>query len=356
VANSAPSSIKIHRLDIAGLLPRSGVKWWGQNASAEARCDIAVPGHVEPGRIWFKSVDQGHRAFKGDQVRFVAISEEPEGDEGRLVLDECMRACSSTGGRVVLEMTPQNGLTWVHDDLIEAGKYDARLIELDSSHNVLVPDYASLQRWLASLPEEERRMRQFGQFVDRRGLVYTGWARGDGERMGMGHVCDAFLIPPEWPRFRGVDFGLVNPTCCLWGALGDDDTLYIYREHYESGPTYAEHCHKILELERGEVIEAGWGDPAAAETIRDWAQQDLYLALANNDVNTGIDAVKDRLRYRSDQRPRLKVFRECRNLIREFEGYVWDPRRRDSAPVKKADHALDALRYLVMGVREWGSI
>lgn len=356
VANSAPSSIKIHRLDIAGLLPRAGVKWWGQNALAEARCEVTVPNYVEPGRIWFKSVDQGHRSFKGDQVRFVAISKEPEGDEGRLVLDECMRACSSTGGRVVLEMTPQNGMTWVHDDLLEARKYDARLIELDSSHNVLVPDYASLQRWLASLTEEERRMRQFGQFVDRRGLVYTGWARGDGERFGLGHVCDPFPIPAGWPRFRGVDFGLVNATCCLWGALGDDDTLYIYREHYEAGPTYAEHCAKILELECGEVIEAGWGDPAAAETIRDWALHDLYLSLANNDVNTGIDAVKDRLRYRSDGRPRLKVFRECRNLIREVEGYVWDPKRRDASPVKKADHAMDAIRYLTMGVREWGQI
>lgn len=66
--------------------------------------------------------------------------------------------------------------------------------------------------------------------------------------------------------------------------------------------------------------------------------------------------MKDRLRYRSDDRPRLKVFRECRNLIREVDGYVWDPKRRDPTPVKKHDHSADALRYLIMGVREWAQI
>jgi hypothetical protein len=353
VTNSAALSIKIHRLDIAGLLPRAGVRWWGQNALAEARCEISVSGYAEPARIWFKSTDQGHRAFKGDQVRFVAISEEPEGDEGRLVLDECMRACAATGGRVVLEMTPQNGMTWVYDDLVEGGKYDVRIIELDSSNNVLVADHASLMRWLESLSDEERQMRQLGRFIDRRGLVYTGWARGDGSRDGMGHVVDDFPVPREWTRFRGVDFGLVNPTCVLWGALGDDEILYVYRELYEAGPTYREHAERVRELERGEVIEAGWGDPSARDAIDDWAGLDVYLDGANNAVQYGIDAVKNRLRVQSDGRPRLKVFRSCVNLIREIEGYVWDPRRRDPTPVKKKDHAADAMRYLVVGTEEW---
>lgn len=353
VTNSASLSIKIHRLDIAALLPRGGVKWWGQNAQAEARCEISVAGYAEPARIWFKSTDQGHRAFKGDQVRFVAISEEPEGDEGRLVVDECMRACAATGGRVVLEMTPQNGMTWTYDDFVEGSKYGVRVLELDSSHNVMVADHASLMRWLESLPPEERQMRQLGRFTDRRGLVYTGWARGDGSRDGMGHVVDDFEVPPEWTRFRGVDFGIVNPTCCLWGTLGDDEVLYVYRELYEAGPTYREHGERVRELEAGELVEAGWGDPAARDAIDDWAGLDVYLDPANNAVQYGIDAVRNRLRVQSDGRPRLKVFRSCENLIRELEGYVWDPRRKDPTPVKKKDHAADALRYLVVGVEEW---
>lgn len=353
VTNSAALSIKIHRLDIAALLPRVGVHWRGQNALAEARCDIIVPGYAEPARIWFKSTDQGHRAFKGDQVRFVAISEEPEGDEGRLVLDECMRACAATNGRVVLEMTPQNGMTWVHDDLVEGGKFDVRIIKVDSENNVMVQDHASLMRWLASLTPEEREMRQRGEFVDRRGLVYAGWARGDGSRDGMGHVYDDFDIPPEWTRFRGVDFGLVNPTAVVWGALGPDEVLYIYREHYEAGPTYREHAERVVELEAGEVIECGWGDPAAPDAIDEWAQHDIYLSKANNAVAYGIDRVTDRLRVRSDGRPRLKVARSCANLIREIEGYVWDRQRKDPVPLKRKDHAVDSMRYLCVGVEEW---
>ena len=40
----------------------------------------------------------------------------------------------------------------------------------------------------------------------------------------------------------------------------------------------------------------------------------------------------------------------CPNLIREIEGYVWDPKLGEKgidAPLKRDDHALDALRYAV---------
>ncbi len=40
--------------------------------------------------------------------------------------------------------------------------------------------------------------------------------------------------------------------------------------------------------------------------------------------------------------------RRCRNLIKEFQSYVWDPKclkTGEDKPLKENDHALDALRY-----------
>jgi phage terminase large subunit len=42
---------------------------------------------------------------------------------------------------------------------------------------------------------------------------------------------------------------------------------------------------------------------------------------------------------------------ECTNLIKEIEGYVWDPREAKKGydePLKENDHAIDALRYALM--------
>ena len=351
VAPSAASSIKIHRRDIDALLPQSR-HWRGMHASAEAMVEIPCPGYREPAVIWFKSVDQGHRAFKGDQMRAVGISEEPDGDEGRLVLDECMRGCSSTGGRVVVEMTPQNGMTWTHDDLLVDRRYDCRIVSLVSSHNVLVPDHASLLRWLASLSPEERRMREFGEFVDRRGQVYAGWSRGDGDRWGLGHLCEPFEIPRDWPRYRGHDFGQTqrNGTGCLWFAEGDD-ALYCYREYYLANePSFAVHARNVLALQpRDERISGAWGDPASAEGREAFAAAGLPMDPADNELAGGISRCAERLRV-VGSRPRMKVFRTCTEFTRQIEAYRRDPNARDGRPIKRDDHLPDCWRYVESGL------
>lgn len=357
-AQTGATSIALHRKVLMDqLLPREGLTCWMLNTPMEARIDVAVPGYERPATIWFKSVDQGHRKFKGSEYRFAAITEEPEGDEGRMVFEELMRGCSSVGGRVVLDMTPQNGMTWVYDDLYTARQYGCQVVELDTTHNALVPDYASVQRWLASLTEDQRRVRQRGQFVDRKGAIFTEWTRGTGERHGPGHLCDPFDVPPEWPRFRAADFGLDDPTTVLWGALGDDSTLYVYRQYYERGRTYGEHAATVRELSGGESYRASVGDPSAGgrAAMELWEAHGLYFDRGDHEVEAGISRVREWMALRAaDGRPRLKVFRGLDDLVREIEAYRWDPHTR--RPVKRHDHSCDALRFLVCGVERWRNL
>lgn len=351
VANSASGSIRYHRLDIEKLLP-PGAHWRNKEALMEASVEMAVPGYETTARIWFKSVDQKHRAFKGDEVRFVAISEEPEGDEGKLVLAECLRACSSVGGRVVLEMTPQNGMTWVYDDLVVERQHDCRLVQIDSSLNSQMPDTASHARWLAGLTAEDRAMRQYGQFTDKRGLVYPSWERGDGSRLGPGHVCAPFVIPPEWPRYRAADWGQTktNGTGCVWAAIGDDGTLYVYRVYYLANePSFRVHATNIRALEpRSERVLRGWADHEQ-EAIDECALLGIHFELADKDVFGGISRCAERMNPVAG-RPRLKVFSDCTRFIQEIEGYRRDPNKRDGSPVKKNDHIMDPWRYMENGL------
>lgn len=365
VAGSASASMKLHRREILPLLPDAAV-WYGFNGMDEARVEIPVPGHATTATIWFKSCRQGHESFKGGKPRFVAISEEPtDADEGRLILAECMRGTSTSGGRVVLEMTPQNGYTWVHDDLERDRKYGCELVRLNTDYNVMLPDYDSVQRYLNSLSEEEQRMRRYGEFVSREGLVHARWSRGDGDRLGPGHLCDDFDVPSDWPRFRTHDWGqtLTNGTAALWGALAPDGTLFLYLEYYLAGePSFRVHAQNVRALgeERNAgTIECSWGDHEP-EAIDAFAEQGLYIGHADKTVVSGLARCETRMLVVAGDdnrgRPRLKVFRSLSRFIYEIEQYRRDPNKRDGSPIKRNDHVMDCWRYMENGIAEWQGV
>ena len=58
--------------------------------------------------------------------------------------------------------------------------------------------------------------------------------------------------------------------------------------------------------------------------------------------------VHERLKLNSKGRPRLQIFKSCPNLIRELQGIPVDTNKPEDVDTKAADHAYDALRYLIM--------
>jgi phage terminase large subunit len=64
---------------------------------------------------------------------------------------------------------------------------------------------------------------------------------------------------------------------------------------------------------------------------------------SNNDVLDGIRFVA---RLLSDKK--YSVHESCRNTVKEFSSYVWDPtaqKRGEDKPLKSNDHCMDADRY-----------
>src|SRR5208337_565496 len=69
----------------------------------------------------------------------------------------------------------------------------------------------------------------------------------------------------------------------------------------------------------------------------------IHCVDANNDVETGIQLMTSMVRD-----GKCQIMSSCANLIREIEGYSWDPKvaeRGEDKPIKKDDHILDAFRY-----------
>lgn len=205
------------------------------------------------------------------------------------------------------------------------------------------------------------------------------------------HVVKPFAIPENWTKVAGIDHGYRNPACWIWGAVDFDGNIYIYREFYEREWLIEEICKGKKDEKKPGVLEmmrVPGSEPPRYERL-DWAKIDpstrakrnerngmkisdfdLYaenlpdtfaLGIADNEVSAGIDKVKTYLKpNQKTGKPRLFVFETCVNLIDEIGKYKWNEltlaqeakRNEDEAPVKKDDHACDALRYLVMGLPE----
>lgn len=158
-------------------------------------------------------------------------------------------------------------------------------------------------------------------------------------------IVDPFEIPAWWPRAYGLDVGW-NRTAAVWAAIDrENDTAYLYAEHYRGQAEPVVHAAAIRS--KGEWI-LGAIDPAARgrqqkdgeQLFRNYVDLGLNLVLANNGVESGIDMVLGRL-----STGRLKVFRTLTNWLSEFRIYRRDEKGR---VVKENDHAMDATRYLVV--------
>jgi hypothetical protein len=217
---------------------------------------------------------------------------------------------------------------------------------------------AEVEQFISSLSEDEKEARVKGKFIQRGGLIYPMF---DPTK----HVVDVKQLPVgnEFLIVQSLDHGFTNPTAALWGAADNDGNLIIFGEHYVSGQTIDYHAKHILarEAEYGRPADIRIADPSIRNTDpitgtsiqQEYSQYGVYFGLANNDVGAGLVRVA---RYLKDP-GRLRISRNCPNLIEEMLRYRWatfaskrvdaDHNRKET-PHKKNDHACDSLRYMIM--------
>ena len=171
------------------------------------------------------------------------------------------------------------------------------------------------------------------------------------------HVKHHFEVAPEWRRFIAIDHGRTNPTAVLWGAVDQDDMVWIYREHYEAGQDVEYHARAIgAHMNEGRyetyVIDpsTGAGKKDDPETIGNrYSQQKVPVVNAFNDVQGGIDKVTQYFKNNN-----IYIHKSCENLTRELVNYQWEQPsasridlNQPEKPLKRDDHSVDSLRYLI---------
>ena len=215
----------------------------------------------------------------------------------------------------------------------------------DNPYLMQTDDYYAM---LASLPDIQRK-----QFLDGDWDAYEDSAFPEFSKTT--HVVEPFEIPKGWYKFRAADWGYSSPACVLWFAVDYNNNLWLYRELYTSKVTADIFAKQVLELESGEYIQYGvldsstWakrGDvgPSIAETM---IQQGCRWRQSDRSPKSRISGkleIHKRLLI-NDKEPGLRVFKNCRNLIRTMSTLPTDKKNPEDVDTNAEDHAYDALRY-----------
>lgn len=159
-------------------------------------------------------------------------------------------------------------------------------------------------------------------------------------------LCEPFPIPAHFCKIYGLDTGW-KKTAGIFGAWDkDQDVVYLYSEHYRGQSEPSVHAAAIKargEWIPGEIDYAGANISDGTKIWQLYKKLGLNVVPADKGVEAGIQDVYERL-----STGRLKVFTTLQHLRSEYRLYR---RNEKGFIVKEHDHLMDAMRYLVRGLR-----
>jgi hypothetical protein len=215
-----------------------------------------------------------------------------------------------------------------------------RVIVGDSRNNPFLPEDAreKLTRQFAGTEREAQALA--GGFAAPTGLVYSDFSRNRHVRP----TDDLRDRVGEW-RAYGYDHGWDDPRVVLEIGRTEYDQLAIVDEFYREGVEYERAVAWLRENDKPDGTVYAEHEPEHQQAFR---RAGYLVEPADKSLDEGIPAVRERLDWRDDpqDRPGLLVADDCANTIREFQDYQED----DVGTAAAVDHALDSLRYAVMGI------
>ena len=203
------------------------------------------------------------------------------------------------------------------------------------------------------------------------------------------HYINSFELPEPYELLLSLDFGQRNPTAALVGAWTSNNELYIIDEYYKpaipsvsSKEMFKQFDYLLGNLE-GKSLKQKRDiaiitfierviDPSTVpknrtkikdgveipySIIEDFWDYGWDFVPANSDVDAGITRIREYLQLDSNQKAHLYIFKDkCPNLCIEMMNYRYKElteiqlktRNKSEEPIKKNDHAVDALRYMIM--------
>ena len=203
------------------------------------------------------------------------------------------------------------------------------------------------------------------------------------------HFITSFELQEPYELLIGLDFGQRNPTCALIGVWTVKNELYIIDEYYKpalpsvsSKAMFKQFEYLIGDLENKSIREKRMmainafsirvidpttrsknrtkireGEEIEYSVIEEFYDNGWDFEPGFNNVDAGITRVREYFKINENGRSHLYIFKDkCPHLVWELQHYKYKElteiqertRNESEEPVKKNDHAVDALRYIIM--------
>lgn len=179
------------------------------------------------------------------------------------------------------------------------------------------------------------------------------WALAYGAIFDCYDAHNEFINPFPAPNYYvvGVDYGTTNATAAVLCAVSPKSFPQIRVEaeyYYDSAKTGRsktdfEIVRDIKNFIGHKNVSAIYVDPAAASLKVAMHQAELPVLEAKNDVLDGIRVTSQYIAGKN-----IVIHKQCKILREQMQSYAWDAKasdRGEDKPIKKNDHAVDALRY-----------
>ncbi len=208
------------------------------------------------------------------------------------------------------------------------------------------------QRGLSQARWKQEYELDFGALADR---VYDEFDPHD-------HILDK---PFVWRRgagrtYRGIDFGYRHPYV-VWMHMSPDGMMTVFDEWEGRDAMIDEMAQAIRKIDAKHGIKEddftlSGCDPAGAAVsdiglspVERLQRLQFRLIWRSSEIMTGVELVKSLLRDANGV-VRLRFSQEVKKTIYHLQHYRWDANRDKPAKDNYHDHAMDALRYLVINM------
>lgn len=235
-----------------------------------------------------------------------------------------------TRKQVYIDYNPDTSF-WVHDKVIPLP--NAELIISDHRHNPFLSD--KIREKIEALKNKDLDLwKVYARGITGRieGLIFKKWyilKEGFEDKKLIGY---------------GIDFGFTNDPTSLIEVRMQDGDLYVQELIYETGLTNKDISDRMeaLGVSKGALIVADSAEPKSIEELRRYGWTIDGVKKGKDSVMFGINLLKGYA---------INVHSSSLNLIKELEQYKWKVNKNGDSlnvPIDDYNHAIDALRYLIM--------
>lgn len=311
------------------------------------------------GVVYFRSLDDPERI---NAIHAHAIVCDEGLNISKRAYDILESRVALTKGRILVTSTPYRKYRWAME-MLERANHDPNYFCLQVPSN-LNPAFTNdeFERLQATKPRWQFEQDYLGKFAQPDGIIY-----GD-----LRNCVAKVSCLPSGTYHAGVDWGHgAAPTSAIVGVLDSDDVLWVFWEYYVR-PNKSDKTSSFIEAARslkawhnefykqtGHSVSRWWCD-SATDTWKHLRRyrlaEDDYLPALNakpakkgaGSVDYGIDLVNARIAT-----GKLKIVEGTVTALLEesdYYRYEVDEDGNGSATPKGECHALDALRYLILGI------